>query len=848
MVIKMEMYQTSFQLQQLLQKWQYDPSIRENVAYRHDQPAVDAAWADFPDEIEPRLVQALEKIGISKLFIHQRAAWDAVRQRKHVVITTGTASGKTLAYNLPVISRFLQNDEACVLYLYPTKALAQDQEHGLRTLLLALDNRRNPEKHLGLYDGDTPQEKRRIIRKEAHFVFTNPDMLHRGILPFHTAWQRFFSNLQFVVIDEVHTYRGVFGSHVANVIRRLKRIARFYGSDPQFIMTSATIANPKEFTERMIEEPVELISKDGSPHGKRNYVLYNPPIVQEELGIRRSPTVEAVRLCEDLFDSRIQALIFGLSRKSVEFTLKRLQQSFPDRVDEIFSYRSGYLPLERRQIERRIRDGSARVVVATNALELGIDIGGLDAIMMMGYPGTLSGFRQQAGRSGRKERESLVVMIASGSPLDQFLLQHTDYLFDRPVEQALIQPDNLIILFQHIRCAIFELPFMSGERFGNVDPEMLTQLLDVLKMAENIHFDHDKFYWVSDQYPAGEVSLRTTGERTFLLQEESGGKLQNIGMVDEASAYWMVHPQAIYFHAGQPYLVKEMDLEHANVRLTPTSDEYYTEPKQKMTVEKMKSLVQTPLSIGEKTFGEIKVISQVTGYKKINFGTGEIVSTHDLEMPETQLVTTGTWLSIGDQIIEKLREMQMWNDDRNYYGANWASQRLLTLERDRYTCQVCGRTEAGPNLHVHHKVPFKNFNSYLDANQTSNLITLCSTCHRRAETVVRVKSGLGGLGYTFHHLAPLLLMCDYFDIGVFTDPNAAITDGRPCVLVYDQIPAGIGLSDTIFKNFDLLLNNAFDLVKHCSCKAGCPSCVGAPGEHGSGAKAYTLELLQLLRS
>ncbi|MEM5776054.1 MAG: DEAD/DEAH box helicase, partial [Anaerolineaceae bacterium] len=389
----MEMYKTSIQLQQLLQKWHRDPSIRENLAYRHDQPAVEAAWADFPQDMDACLAAALEKTGIDRLFIHQTAAWNATRRRGNLVITTGTASGKTLAYNLPILNRYLGDEDTCVLYLYPTKALAQDQEHGLRTLLLAMDNRRSPEKLLGLYDGDTPQEKRRIIRKEGHFVFTNPDMLHRGILPFHTSWQRFFSNLRYVVIDEVHTYRGVFGSHVANVIRRLKRIARFYGADPQFIMTSATIANPQEFAERMIEEPVELISKDGSPHGRRTYLLYNPPIIQEELGIRRSPMAETVRLSEDLFSSQIQTLVFGSSRKSVEFTLKRLQQNYPDRVDQMFSYRSGYLPQERRQIERRIRDGSARLVVATNALELGIDIGGLDAIMMMGYPGIISGFR-----------------------------------------------------------------------------------------------------------------------------------------------------------------------------------------------------------------------------------------------------------------------------------------------------------------------------------------------------------------------------------------------------------------------------------------------------------------------
>lgn len=843
----MDNFHTSDQIRQLLQKWQSDISLRDNLAYQHRLPAAQADWVDFPADLDPRLAAGLSQSGVSRLFSHQLEAWSAIQRGKNVVITTGTASGKTLAYNLPILNRFLLDENACVLYLYPTKALAQDQEHNLRNLLQTVETRKNLIRVLGLYDGDTPQEKRRTIRKEAHFVFTNPDMLHRGILPFHTSWQRFFSNLSYVVIDEVHVYRGVFGSHVANVIRRLKRIAGFYGANPQFIMTSATIANPQEFTGRMIEAPVELIMKDGSPHGKRDYVLYNPPVVQEELGIRRSAMDETVNLCKDLLNRQLQTLIFGTSRKTVEFALKKLQQVFPQQEDQIFSYRSGYLPQERRQIERRIRDGSARVIVATNALELGIDIGGIDAVMMMGYPGTISAFRQQAGRSGRKERDSLVVMVASGLPLDQFLLQHTDYLFARPVEQALIQPDNLIILFQHIRCAIFELPFDSQESFGNLNPQILAQLLDVLRIAENIHFSDDKFYWVSDQFPAGEVALRTAGERTFLLRAEIDGRGQNIGTVDELSAYWMVHPQAIYFHAGQPYLVTEMDLEHANVLLAPASGDYYTEARQKIAVEKIKSLSQEPAAGGEKTFGEINIRSQVTGFKKINFDTGEVISNHELNMPETQLITTGAWLAIDDAVIDQLRELQLWNADRNYYGANWNQQRLSVLERDAYTCQVCGRTDKGPNLHVHHKIPFKQFSSYLEANRTENLITLCSSCHQRAETVIRVRSGLSGLGYTLHHLAPLLLMCDFHDIGVFTDPTASITDGKPCVLIYDQIPAGIGLSDAIFRNFNTLLQNAYDLVSQCACKAGCPSCVGAPGENGTGTKSYTQALLMLLK-
>lgn len=833
-------------LQKLLNLWRTDESVGENLVFWLPSHPKDASTSPFPKDLNENIISALKKLGIQDLYTHQAEAWKYTQMGRNITVTTGTASGKSLCYNLPLLNRFIMNRETCALYLFPTKALAQDQEKGLRTLLVNGDDFSFTDKWIGLYDGDTSSEKRRSIKKDARFVFSNPDMLHQGILPFHTGWARFFTNLEFIILDEIHTYRGVFGSHVANVIRRLKRITDFYGSRPQFVMTSATIANPDEFSTRLIEAPVQVILHDGSPKGKKNLLFYNPPVIQKELGIRRSAASEAVRLSSDLLTYNIQTLIFAPSRRSVEFTLMNLLTKHPDMEDSVFSYRSGYLPRERRFIEKKIKDGTAKAIVSTNALELGIDIGSLDAIVMMGYPGTISGFHQQAGRAGRNERESVVVMVASSKPLDQFLLRNPDYLLSNSVEHALINPDNPIILLQHIRCAIYELAFSEVENFGKLDQNTLSELLDVLQIADNIHYRAGKFFWISDQFPAGEVSLRAAGDRRYLIQVNDDGKLSNIGEIDNISARWMAHPQSIYLHAGQFYLVTDSDDENLRIALQPVDDSYYTEPRQKTSVAKRKIFLEEKLPVGLKTFGEIQVTSQVIGYKKIDYRTNEVLSTHQLEMPETQLITTGAWLTIHDTIIDTLRQMNLWNDDRNDYGANWQIQRSRALERDQYTCQVCGKSGDRIPLHVHHRSPFRNFSSYLAANNLNNLVTLCASCHLKAETVVRIRGGLGGLGYVIHHLAPLILMCSYEDIGVYTDANASIVDGNPCILVYDQVPAGIGLSESIYENFNQLLRNAYQLVSECECENGCPSCVGAPGEQAVGTKQYTKQLLSLL--
>ncbi|HEX2979644.1 MAG TPA: DEAD/DEAH box helicase, partial [Anaerolineaceae bacterium] len=470
----------------LISAWRADPSIGGNVVAWETAPAQPARVEDFPPEISPPLRNALERLGIPSLYIHQAEAWRQIRAGQHLVVSTGTASGKTMCYNLPVIDSLLRSGQGRALYIFPTKALAQDQKNNLARLLEVIDPRDLKgyppgQVTVGVYDGDTPSDLRASIRGKAQIVITNPDMLHTGILPHHTLWAEFFRNLRFVVVDEMHIYRGVFGSHVANVIRRLKRLAQHYGAQPQFILTSATIANPIELSSRLVEEQAMLISEDGSARGARHFLIFNPPVVDKDLGLRRSSLLESVRLAKTCLTYDIQTIIFGRSRRTVELVLSYLRDSFPGAENRIRGYRSGYLSLERRAIEQGLRSETVDAVVATNALELGIDIGGMGASLMVGYPGSIAATWQQAGRAGRKAGASLAVLIASADALDQFLAHHPDYFFSRPIEQALVNPDNLLILLQHLQCAAFELPFQRGEGFGRVPQETVDEFLRYLE-------------------------------------------------------------------------------------------------------------------------------------------------------------------------------------------------------------------------------------------------------------------------------------------------------------------------------------------------------------------------------
>src|SRR5687768_69698 len=858
-------------LASLLDFWKHDRDTAPNLVTWRTLPARPSQTYPFPTDLPATVRQTLVATGIHSLYSHQLEAWTHSQAGENIILATSTASGKTLAYNLPVLAGLLNNSEARALYLFPTKALSQDQLSNLQTLSLALDTLNLAP---SIYDGDTPQSARLAIRRNARIVLSNPDMLHTGILPHHTNWADFFTNLKFVVIDEMHTYRGVFGSHVANVLRRLKRVAKFYGAKPQFILASATIGNPKELAENLIEEPVHLIDNDGSARGPRHFIIYNPPLTDESLGLRKSSLLEGVRLAQDLLRNDIQSVVFARSRRSVEIILRYLQenQSSNSLVSNLQSpirgYRSGYLPHQRREIEKGLRDGSVKTVVATNALELGIDIGGLGAAILVGYPGTVASARQQAGRAGRGLESAVAVMVASASPIDQFLAHHPEYFFDRSPEQALVNPDHLLILLGHLRCAMFELPFEKGESFGRLSGEQLEEFLNFMLSNNEAHLSNEKYYWMSDQYPAANISLRSASPQSVVLQTtmdtstslSAGSRPLTIGTVDGESATWMTHPGAIYLHEAQSYFVDELNLEEHIARLRPIESDYYTEPLQQTSIQVLTISEEFPSPLGSptgvlrkgqgegttKSWGELQVTTQVTGFRKRRWYTHENLGEEPLELPPSDLQTTGYWLSLSEETVAHLREAGAWSNDPNNYGPEWARIRERVRARDGYKCQVCGTPETTRQHDVHHKTPFRAFTSMAEANRLENLTTLCASCHHKVEQNVRMRSGLAGLAYVLGNLAPLFLMCDTGDLGSHIEPLENETFGGPTVVLYDLVPARIRFSQKLFGLHDDLIARALELVGECACTDGCPSCVGPGGENGYGGKEEALAILKEL--
>jgi DEAD/DEAH box helicase domain-containing protein len=852
-------------IQALLARWHTDPETAPNLPVWRTTPPRPADLRPFPPGLPPALAEALAADGICSLFSHQALAWEAARRGENIVLATGTASGKTLAYNLPVLAALLEDPQARALYLFPTKALAQDQLNTLNRHQVRTPAGQDEFFKPAIYDGDTSPSHRHAIRAMARILLTNPDMLHTGILPHHTKWSDFFRSLRFVVIDEMHTYRGVFGSHVANVVRRLKRVANFYGASPQFILTSATIGNPQELAGRLIDAPVTLVDVDGSARGERHFLIFNPPVVDAALGIRKSAAQESIRLAQDLWLQDMQTVVFTRSRRSVEILLKQLQEAHPASLRDrsllaggngsggqaIRGYRSGYLPSQRREIEKGLRAGSIRLVVATNALELGIDIGGLEAALILGYPGTIASTWQQAGRAGRGDDPAVAVFIAMPNPLDQFLAHHPEYFFGRSPEQALINPDHLLILLNHLRCALFELPFGKGETFGG---RPVDEILEFLVTNNESHLSNDRFYWMADAYPAAAVSLRSASPENVLLHIEDGLAPRILGQVDLASAVWMVHPRAIYLHEGQQYFIQDLDLARNTATLIPVALDYFTEPLRQAEVTLLATLDSTPCSSasgsGEactRAYGELQVTTRVTGFRKRAWLGGEDLGEEELDLPPSELQTTGYWLTLSEQTIEALRAAGNWTNDPNNYGPGWDRLREAVRQRDGRRCQVCGAPESGNRQHdVHHKVPFRQFLSAAEANRMDNLVTLCPSCHRKAETSLLMKSGLSGLAAVLGQLAPLFLMCDSSDLGVTFDPAWAAVAGLPSVILYDQVPAGIGFSQKLFEIHADLLKRALELVQECECEDGCPSCVGPAGENGAGGKQETLAILKLL--
>lgn len=855
-------------ISELISRWSKDPEFLDAIQTEHRVEGHQADLVSMPGSLHPALAEALNQHGIEKLYTHQAASFEMSQAGQDLMILSGTASGKTLCYNLPVLDHLLKNPKGRALFLFPTKALAQDQSVSLQKLIAALP----PELHNGIsqisqaiYDGDTPTNKRSTIRKDTRIVISNPDMLHLGILPHHTQWAEFMANLHYIILDEAHTYRGVFGSHVANVLRRLQRIARFYGADLRFILTSATIANPGEFACKLIGRNLQLVADDGSERGSKSILIYNPPMIDPELGLRRSALQESVRIAQEMLDQHIQTIIFGRSRRTVELLVTYLRQSvrqpyppaFMESQNQISTseserpqgalvrgYRSGYLPEERRAIERGLRDGSIQIVAATNALELGIDIGGMGAAILVGYPGTIASTWQQIGRAGRRGADAVAIFVATADPLDQFLASHPSYLFGKSPEQALINPDNPLILLEHLCCAAFELPFKEGEHFGDLDPAELDEYIQYLQEQGKVHQAGEKYYWMADQYPAQGISLRSADSNPIQLQVLNADVPKTIGQVDRTSAHWMVHPNAVYLHEAETYLVEELDLEKGIARMSPTRSDYYTSPRRDTNVGLIEMHSNKDVKGGQKSEGEIMVTSRVTGFKKIRWFTHETIGIENLEMPAVELLTTGYWLSVSKETVDKLEESGLWTNRPNNYGPNWENQRQRARQRDGYRCQVCGILENNRSHHVHHRTPFRFFTTFLQANQLENLVTLCPDCHRRVETALRVRSGLAGLGFVLGNLAPFNLMCDPADLGVHSDPQSALAGGMPAVVIYDQVPAGLGFSRRLYESHDELVLQAHELVVRCACSDGCPSCTGPGGELGAGGKAETLALLQ----
>ena len=767
------------------------------TAIRH-YPAREAQWADFPVWTHGDLRAAYAGKGIRQLYSHQTAAAETVRAGRNVVIVTPTASGKTLCYNLPILHAILESSDSRALYLFPTKALAQDQLAELHDLNQRLENRFG----VFTYDGDTPSDARKAIREKGHIVLTNPDMLHTGILPHHTRWTRLFENLRYIVIDELHTYRGVFGSHLCNVLRRLRRIARFYGREPQFICSSATIANPGELAARLLEADVEVLNANGAPASEKTFVFYNPPVVNRALGIRRSYINESARVAQEFLKHELQTIVFANSRLHTELLLTYLQQAnphAPGKPETIRGYRGGYLPNERREIERGLRDARIRGVVSTSALELGIDVGSLDAVVMAGYPGTIAGTWQRAGRAGRRSGSSCAVMVASSAPLDQFMVRNPDYFFGRTPEHAFIQPDNLEILVNHLKCAAFELPIEPEERFGEVDvPDLCARLVE----AGYLHQAGDHHHWTHEAYPADTVSLRSVTSDNFVIIDITG-EPNVIGEVDFSSALTTVHEKAIYLHGGEQYHVEHLDFKERKAYVKRVDVDYYTDAIRYTQVRVLEitaksddptdgahraAPLRTPGSLH--SHGDVLVRSQVVGFKKIKFFTNENVGAGKLELPENEMHTTSYWITLGRSLLESL-PFTVSERQSGMFGLLHALESIATL------LLMCDGRDLGTA--IGERVP--------DSGSAENFSAA------RVEEVADANTK------------------------EFFEPN---------LYLFDAYPGGIGFSEPLFRAHELLVQKTRELIAACGCKQGCPSCVGPAGDLAPLAKEAALAILDRL--
>ena len=626
---------------ELLNEWRFDEELQQNIVSTHTVDATPAQYADFPDTLHPSIKKALEARGIKQLYTHQRQAFDFAQEGKHFTAITPTASGKSYCYHLPVLQQILQDKSSRAIYLFPTKALAQDQKSDLNELIEQMD-----EDILSYtYDGDTAPGIRQKIRKAGHIVMTNPDMLHSGILPHHTKWVSLFENLKYIVIDELHTYKGVFGSHVAHVIRRLQRICAFYGSDPIFICTSATIKNPKELAESLTNTQHELIAKSGAPVGKKTFVFYNPPIVHPTFGVRRSAVLEVRDISKRLFEAGIQTIIFAKSRVRVEMLVTYLKSLTTKKIgdESIQGYRGGYLPSERREIEKGLRDGAIQMVISTNALELGVDIGQLQACVMTGYPGNIASAWQQAGRAGRRQDEALIVYVAQSTALDQYVVQHPSFMLGSSPEEARINPENILILMQHLKCAAFELPFSMTEAYGEYEVQ---ELLAYLEEEGVLVKTSTKWHWMSDRFPAHEISLRSAAqENVVIIDLTIPANTKVIGEMDTYSAMTLLHEEAIYIHQGTQFQVETLDWEEKKAYVREVDVDYFTDANLAVELKVLSEDKSQTFSGATVSYGDVGLLAIPTIFKKIRFNTHDNIGSGPISIPPMEMHTNATWMS-----------------------------------------------------------------------------------------------------------------------------------------------------------------------------------------------------------
>lgn len=760
------------------------------------QPGRDGRFADLPADLPERLITALQARGVSRLYSHQDEAWQAVQRGGHVVVATPTASGKSLCYTLPVVVGAMTR-QVKALYLFPTKALAQDQVAELLELNRAGDLGLRP----ATFDGDTPGDQRQAIRLNGDIVVSNPDMLHQGILPHHTKWAQFFEGLQYVVIDEIHSYRGVFGSHLANVLRRLKRVCAFYGSSPQFILCSATIGNPKGHAEALLEDDVHAITESGAPSGDKHVLLWNPPVVNPDLGLRASARSQTNKIARTAIRAGLKTLVFAQSRTMVEVLTKYLKDVFdhdPRKPARIRAYRGGYLPTERREAERAMRAGMIDGIVSTSALELGVDIGSLDVVLLNGYPGSVAATWQRFGRAGRRQQASIGVLVASSDPLDQYVVRHPEFFSAATPEQARIAPDQPVILLDHIRCAAFELPFLKGERFGPVDPEVYLQLL-----AEDgvVHAEGERWEWIADSYPANAVSLRSVADGNFVVVDRTDGRQVIIAEVDYSSAPLMLYEGAIHMVQSTPYQVERLDWDGRKAFVTRTHVDYYTDAIDYTKLKVLERFEGGKAGAGSSHHGEVHVVRRVAGYKKIRYYTHENIGYGPVNLPDQEMHTTSLW----------------WQLPQAELDARFASRQDA----------LDGFLGAAYALHVVAKVAVMADAADLQKAVGSGDGAWFAIADGRGRGQLRATDGSA--------------------VDVATNDQFV-----PTVYLYDNYPGGVGQSEPLWRRQRELVTRAHELVERCDCKAGCPACVGpvlaVHEDAATSPKGLALTVLSALES